>query len=465
MGRRKINSQRPYVRDSKPAAKPVAVRDSLQTFTGLMPTAWVSSPGGIFDINHWRRFYMRNILARVAVDRIPEDCFRKGYTWGGADAAQMNLLLATERRLNLRETLQRATMFSRLDGEAYIYMDDGTNASEEIDLERVRRDGLRFINLLRMNDVVKGPWELDPMSQNYMRPQWYQLVHTGNGELVRIHPSRMAKFIRNPDPNNFIGTSDLALLEAPINWLEEAERNVSALTMEARIDVMGVEGLMDAVQDPVTERQVIDRYALMAQLKKTNKVIVKDLTREDYAQKQTSFSGLPDVIETFRRGYCAAVEIPYALVYGRQGGLGSNGEVDLQTYYNNIATIQRNEISFPCYNLIEAVIRSALGNRPEEIFVDWLPLQEVSEKERVDNAAKIATAVKTLVDSQAIPADILTEPTVNWLVEINAMPGIEQSYAEWKAGGGTLDDLLGEGEVDLTGRNPNEEQGDADQEE
>jgi len=428
-------------------AAPVNVRDSLSSMTLRMPSAYADSCGwNIYDIAKWRKYYTEHILARVAVDRIPEDCFRKGYTWGGADPQQMNLLTQTERRLNLREVKQRAVTFARLDGEAYIYMDDGTPADMPMDYESVKKNGLRFINLLRITDVMKGPWDIDPMSQTYMQPLWYQVTASA-GEAVRIHPSRMSKFIRNPDPNNGIGTSDLALLWNTITWLERAEENVSELTTEARIDVMSVEGLMEAVQDPVTERKIIERYALMSQLKRTNKVIVKDMTKEDYQQKQSSFTGLPDVVEVFRRGYCAAIEVPYSLVYGRAGGLGSNGETDVLTYHENIASIQRNEITNSCFNLNEAVIRSALGSRPEEIFVEWLPLAETSEKERVESASKVAATVKTLVESKAMPADILTGPTVQWLIELNAFPGLEQSYQEWIEGGGVLDDPGDEGDV------------------
>lgn len=413
-------------------------KDSLQSMTNRMPSAYV---GGydweLHNTNRWREYYIHNLLARVAVDRIPEDCFRKGYTWGGADPQQMNLLNATERRLRLRETKKRALTFARLDGEAYIYMDDGTAADQPMDYRTIRKDGLRFINMLRITDVVKGPWDIDPLSAYYMQPQWYQ-VTSGAGEVLIIHPSRMAKFIRNPDPNNGLGTSDLAQFYDAIEWLKRAEENVSELTTEARIDVMSVEGLFDAIQDPELEREVIARYTLAADLKRTNKMLVIDKGREEYAQKSTTFTGLTDVIESYRRGYCSAIEVPYALIYGRQGGLGSNGETDLLMYYDNIATIQRNEITESCFSLNEAVIRSALGNRPDEIFIDWLPLHEVSEKDRVDNANKIADTIDKLVKSQAVPADVLTQPAVNWLVELGALPGLEQSYNEWKDGGGVL---------------------------
>lgn len=425
----------------------LAINDSLSTFTQRMPSAYVGSEQWyLHDIIRWRHFYRSHILAREAVDRIPDDTFRKGYTWGGATPEQINLLTETERRLNVRLVKKRALTFSRLDGEAYIYMDNGEASDLPLDPERVRKDGLRFINMLRVDDLVKGPITIDPMSPYYMMPQWYQVI-SSNGEMVQIHPSRMAKFIRNQDPTTFLGISDLALLYEPITMLERAEENVSELTTEARIDVMGVQGLMDAVQDPELEAQIVKRYALAADLKRTNKMLVIDKEKEEYNQKQTQFSGLPDVIESYRRGYCAATKIAYALVFGRHGGLGSNGETDLITYYDNIATIQRTEVSDPCYILNECIIRSALGNRPDELFIDWLPLHEVSEKERVENAVKVADAVDKLVKSQALPADILTQPTVNWLTELGTFQGLEQAYNEWEAGGGVLDGQDDESDV------------------
>ena len=193
---------------------------------------------------------------------------------------------------------------------------------------------------------------------------------------------------------------------------------------------------MDAVQDPETEVQLIKRYLLFRQMKQTNAMGVIDKEKEEYNKHFPSFSTLPEVIEAMRREVAAALGIPYALLFGRPGGLGTNGETELSSYYDNIKTMQENEIQPMCEPLDECVIRSSLGSRPEEIYLVWNSLWEMSDKERAEIGKLIADTSSALTSSGVIPAEVLTESTVNALTENGSFPGLEQQYAEWVAAGG-----------------------------
>lgn len=450
MARRKINHKKPYA-----PARPVATTDALASFTQAMASKAMNGGGGYRDGPYsgyakdasggYNSYYATSWIARAAVEMIPEDCFKKGYQWV-ADSEQINRLEAVEKRFQIQQKKRKALSWSRRDGEAFIYFDIGDDPTKPLVLDRVRRDGLRFVNVLRKTNVTKGAAITDPMSEFYEKPEYYEI--SGGAGSVRIHPSRVIHFISSPSPDTGEGQSVLLHLLPPIIAAETARDNVVALTTEALIDVLKAEGLMDAMQDPQAEAAIVQRYTLARTLKATNKMMVIDKEREDFERKPASFSTLPDVIEAMRREAAAAIGIPYSLLYGRPGGLGTNGDVELKNYYDNIATMQRNDIQPICEPLDEVIIRSALGSRPDEVYIDWSSLWEMSDAEKAGVAKTYAEAAKTAIDAGIMLPDMLTNALMNSWVEIGAFPGVEQDVAD------RIDELAAvePNEADLAGR-------------
>lgn len=412
------------------------MRDSLASFTASAAASafaggYRDSPfhGLVEGLGGYDALYNTSWLCRAAIDAIPEDCFKRGYQWV-AEADQISLLDKEESKHQIKKKKRQALAYSRRYGEAYIYFDTGQSPSEELRIDAVKKGGLRFVNVLRTLDLQKGEIERDPVSPYFGQPKFYTVNTT------QIHPSRICRFVNNEDPNTNTGVPVLQYMLGPIVSAETARDNTVALTTEALIDIMKVKGLMDGVQDPVSEAAILRRYELFRMGKATNKLGVIDMDNEDYQRHPSQFTTLPDIIQSMRREVSAAIGIPYSLLFGREGGIGSNGDVELKNYYDNIATMQSNDIEPVCALLDECVIRSALGNRPEEIYLDWLSLYEMSDKEKAEVAKVNAEAVKTAVESGAIPAQMMTESLVNSWVESGSFPGVEQQYAEWASGGG-----------------------------
>lgn len=426
------------------------IQDSLSSLTADLSSAlsgyrdrpFYTVGGGFIGV------YKTSWLARTAVDRIPDDCFKKGYQWV-ADPDQISKIEEVERKHKIREKKLKALKLARRDGEGYLYMDDGRDPRKEFKPEAMKLGGLRFVNVFRRDQLTAGPLIRDPMSAYFEQPEYYQVSSDSRG-MVQVHPSRVIRFVNDLDYEQGFGESVLVRLLQPICRAEQAADNVSALVKQARVWVMSSADLSSAMQDEDLAKKVVQRYLHFQQMLATNNMAVIDRDHEALDQKATSFSTLPDVVETMRREVAAALEIPYALLFGRAGGLGSNGDMELTNYYDNIATMQKNDIGPTCAPLDEVIIRSALGDRPEEIYIDWLSLWEMSAKEKAEIGKIIADTVDVLVRSGVVPADVLTEPTINELVENGSLQGLEQSYNDWKAGGGVLDEPADE--TDVIGR-------------
>ena len=193
------------------------------------------------------------------------------------------------------------------------------------------------------------------------------------------------------------------------------------------------------MQDEAQSKAVLDRFRLMATMKGNNGLVLlsgsanKDVPGETWDTKPTTFATLPDIIEKAQEEVSAAGGIPRAILLGTSGGgLGSTGDLELSYYYDTINTIQSNDIEPSLTILDECLIRSALGNRPADLWYSWASLWQMSDKEKAEIADKITTSAERLI-RMGMPADVAIPATVSALVECGMSPGIENGMADYLA--------------------------------
>lgn len=420
--------------------------DSLTKFVGNL-TGYRSGPmsfnasyyTGLYDSGGW--------LYRAAVDRIALDCFRRGYKWV-ADQDDISAIDQLERKHNIVDKKRRALQLARLDGEGFIYFDDGGPTTGEFIIERAK--DLRFANVLRSSEVAPQDNETNPLSPLYGTPRMYAV----NG--VSVHPSRLCRVVTNRDPANGRGVPVLKIVDDIIQKAVCTRNHIVDLVGEARIDVIKTKGLMDAMEDDYARDAMQRKVELVAQMKSNLAILLMDMEGEDYQQKSSSFATLPDVLESIRREVSAALEIPHAVLFGRDGGLGTNGEMDLVVYHETVASMQRNDVEPAFSPLDQLVIKTATKKVPDgSIYLEWLPMKQPTDKEMQEIGDKIATRHKTLIDA-GFAREVLEGPTVNALIEAGVAPGLEESWNDWLAGGGDYDndetgDIADDDEVDPNG--------------
>lgn len=380
-------------------------------------------------------------LPRRIVDQFAEDATRKWRSWQ-AQPDQISLLDRAEKRLDVRAKLERAMILARLWGKAHIYIGiDGQDPAEPLRPETVGRDRLRHLTVMSRREIADGDIDDDPFSPYYGTPKHYQMTSPTQG-FVWVHPSRLVTLYGAERPNDMVfgrsGDSVLTALFPAIMHHDSTVANVAGLVFEARVDVISVPGLADLLSDPDTEKQVLSRFQDMARMKGNNRIVLlnasenPDTPSETWEQKNASFATLPDIIDRMQQQVAGAAKIPRALLFGTgAGGLGATGDLELSAYYDQVATVQSNEIEPAMHILDECLIRSALGSRPPEIWYDWNSLWQISDTEKADIFAKVATAIRNVADSGVIPREVLTQSVVNKLVETGSLPGLEQDYEEW----------------------------------
>jgi len=185
--------------------------------------------------------------------------------------------------------------------------------------------------------------------------------------------------------------------------------------------------------DPRKRELLEQRVVLSAQLKGNNGLFVID-GEEEYSQKTFTFTGLPDISHQALQAVAGAADIPLTRFLGQSpAGLTSTGESDLKNYYDAVNSMQTLMVTPTLDNLDEALIRSALGRRPEEITYEWSSLWQMSDEQKSKISKETAETIKILTDSQLFPEEELAVAAANLLVEHSILPSFELNEADIRA--------------------------------
>jgi phage-related protein (TIGR01555 family) len=375
------------------------------------------------------------------------DACRNWRNWQ-ADKDQIEKIEAEETRLNVQGKILEALLKARLFGGAAVFIGTGDrDTASELNPERVSQGGIKYLTVMTRRQLTATEIEQDPQSARFGKPKAYRLP----GSVVEIHPSRLVIFIgqQHPDPELALGTAfgwgDSVLLSAmpAVKHYDETMANVVSLVYEAKIDVINIPNLMSSMQDKNYERLLLERLRLAATAKGINGTLILD-GLETHSSKSASFSTLPEVIAKTEQGVAGAFDIPGSRMFGlSSGGMNSNGEENTRNYYDNVASRQKLDLKPAMSVLDECLIRSALGNRPKEVHYVWAPLWQATAKERADIGKTTADTIKALNETKLFPEDAISKASVNLLVEMSIMPGLEAAIEEFGSELPDDDDLPG----------------------
>jgi phage-related protein (TIGR01555 family) len=380
-------------------------------------------------------------LPRKIVDIPAFDSVRAWRDWQ-AKGSKIEDIEAEEKRLNVRGKVLEARIKARLWGGAAIHIGTGDqNLAQPLDVERVGKGGIRHLTVLTRRQLSAGEIERDPASEWYGKPKDYKLT-AGDKAQVDIHPSRLVIFSGSPQPDvELVGGGELvwgdSVLLSVMEAIKQADgtaANIASLIFEAKIDIIRIPNFMASLGNEDYKRKIIERYTLANTSKGINGTLMLD-KEEEYESKSASFATLPDVLDRFLQIVSGAADIPATRLLGQApAGMNATGESDLRNYYDRLSAMQSLEMTPAMYRMDEAIIRSALGSRPADIYFDWAPLWGMSEKEKAEVFKMKADAGRALAGSSAgqiIPVDALSDALVNTFTEDGSLPGLEAAIEEY----------------------------------
>lgn len=410
--------------------------DSLTNFVAnlgttrdkLAASAYTFTPLTDLDLSN---AYRGAWLPRKIIDTPPKDETRNWRAWQG-NSQQIERMEAEEKRLGLRAKVRQARTWARLWGGAAIVIGGADDAElmRPLNPARFASSPIPYLLVMTRMQLTAGDVETDPRQPMFGRPKWY--IPTGSA--LRLHPSRVVRFVGNPLAGDDITHSATAygygdsILNAVYSALQQADStvaNVASLVFEAKVDVVKMPGFMQKMGDPRQRELILQRMSLAGTAKGINGMLLLD-EQEEYQSKSASFGTLDAIIDRMCQIAAGAADIPLTRLFGvPPKGLGNSGESDMANYYDSIRSAQELDIGPEMQLLDQCLQYSALGKVDPSLHYVWRSLWQTTPKEQADIGKTVADTIKTLSDTKLFPADALAKVGANALVEAQAMPGIE----------------------------------------
>ena len=381
--------------------------------------------------------YQCDWLAGSIVDIPPDDMTRKWRSWKGS-AAQIRQLQATEKRLRVREKVNKALKVARLYGGSVILIGDGSpTPALPLRPEEIGRGGLRYLHVLSRFEITAGEIDRNPASDYFGEPATYTLGSAANETpQTVIHPSRVIRFQGHERAESLRsegwGFSVLQRCYDVVRNVASTAGNLALMAYEAKLDVVAIPKLTENVANPEYRQKIIDRFRLAAHTKSVNGTLLLD-AQEVFTQKQLNLGGMPEVLRLYLEIAAGAADIPATRLLGTSPkGMNATGESDTRNYYDMLGAQQVTKIEPTLDRLDELLIRDATGSRPKAIHFVWEPLWQVRENERSAINLQTAQMAEIYAALGAMPKDALATVIQGKLLEDGTFPGLEQALEDNK---------------------------------
>lgn len=380
--------------------------------------------------------YRGDWVARKVVDIPAMDATKKWRSWQ-ASGPQLQQLDDEERRLGLRRKVKTAMIKARLYGGSAIVIGTGdADPSKELVPDSVKQGGIKYLHVASRYEIVSGLLNWDLLGPIYGLPEYYESRSYQGAGPVRIHPSRIVRFLGNEladvrqTADGGWGDSVLQALDDAIKNVGSTSQSIATMVAEAKVDVIRIPNLMANVSTKSYRDKFMERMSLASTSKSLLNTLVMD-KEEEWERIKQEFGGLPFVLELYLTIACGAADIPATRFIGQAPkGLNSTGEGDTRNYYDMISSHQETELGPALESLDEMLIRSATGTRDKQIFYEWNPLWNLDDVQRATIAKAKADAFKIDFDAGLIDLDALREGRENQLIEDGTYPGLEEALAQ-----------------------------------
>jgi phage-related protein (TIGR01555 family) len=382
--------------------------------------------------------YRGDWIARKVVDIPANDSTRAWRSWE-ADEGDIEALEDAEKGLKLQNKLQYAMKRARLYGGAAMILGvDVGKPEEELNVELVTTDSLKFVHVATRYELTAGEVERDLMSPWFGQPKYYERnMGVVSAPYVRIHPSRVIRFVGSeyPDPwqaPDAWGDSVLQTVDDAIKAAGIVTGSIATLISEAKVDVIKTPGLTEALSTVEGTDRLTKRFSYANTSKSIVNALILD-SEEEWQRMNATFTGMPDVLQMYLLIASGAADIPATRMLGQSpAGMNATGESDIRNYYDRIKSDQVTQLQPSLAMLDEVLIRSALGTRDPSIHYSWNSLWQLDNVAKAELENKRASTYKIDVDAGLIPIDIMRKARENQLMEDGTYPGLELIIEEYE---------------------------------
>lgn len=423
--------------------------DSLANFVTGMGTSKDKNTSTMFSITNLDRSqleiaYRGDWISKKAVLIPAKDSTREWRNWL-SDDKDIEAIEDLENELQIQNKVYQAMWKARLYGGAGLLLgtNDSSGLENELNLETVGKDGLKFVHVVSKWDMSAGPidWAVD--SKFYGLPSYYTRANGVGTEVGgRVHPSRVIRFIGDeiPDLNQAQGWGD-SILQGVMDAVLAAgsvSQAGATLIQELKMDIIKIPDLSASMSNKEYESRLLARFGAANIAKSLYNILLLD-KEEEWARIEANLTGLPDTLKMYLLIASGAVDIPATRFLSQSpAGLSATGESDIRNYYDKCKSEQNTVIAPALQVLDELIVRSALGTfKPGDVVYTWRPLWQMTDKEKSEIAKAKADVYNIDLTAAQLPPNVIRDARINQLIEDGTYPGLEQILDDY----GPLEDL------------------------
>ena len=350
------------------------------------------------------------ILGKV-VDVPVDDAYRYGGFDIETDTINEKELAQLEHELKINndiEELKQARKWARLFGGAALICLDG----------RELKEPLKYVQDMPVEFVPVDRWQLTYDKANILEPggKWYLTSSYGNladytGQ--EIHPSRI-KILRGKRAPfmieqmvNFWGISVYEQIFQDMNQLFKSRDVLFELLDEAKTDILKLEKLESAISNNAAMRALQKMVDFISRNKNYKSQITLS-TKDEYEQKQMSFSGFEGILREIRIMMAGSANMPVNKLWG-EGVTGFGSGEDSLENYNSLV---EGEVRAADYDTLLWMLKircyQLFGREVEDINIDWKPLRVLSSQEQQNIDTQKLDNIMKLFDRQLLnPQEVM----------------------------------------------------------
>lgn len=346
--------------------------------------------------------YRGHWIARKVIDVMAEDMLKElPRITGQTDPKAIDAFEKCLRKTATQEKILATLKWGRLFGGAVavICIEGAKDLEEPLDPNEIQPGKYKgLIPLDRWSGVYPDAELIEDIGNpaEFGLPKYYRCDMGSNGHSVKIHHSRLLRFIGRDLPNwekqvqLYWGMSELELVYDELRKRDYVSWSVASLVSRANIWAMKEPELAQILSGANITAKALEKYVSRMQAisdSMSNQgllVLGKDGELQNIA---AAFGGLAELLNTNMLDVAGACEIPVSRLYGRTiTGLGQSGEGDLQIYYDTVEQKRNREVLPQIAKLYPVIAASVWGEIPDDMDYEFPPLRTISEKERSELA-------------------------------------------------------------------------------
>lgn len=358
--------------------------------------------------------YKTHGVLQTAMDIPVLDALRGGLdiTSGELDSDDIKDLQDALENRDILHAIGQAMIWARLYGGAALIINTNQNFEEPLNTKKIGEFELYAAN--RWELTTTSGWKPDTDSR--IMPGATAAYAKTDEEYFyfyskRIHRSRVIIMTGKEAPYIIRwqlagwGMSEIERMVEDFNSYIKTKQVLYELLEEAKIDVYHMEGLKGNLASGAGTSIVQARIAQMNQLKNFERAIVLD-SKDEFDQKQITFSGLAEIMKENRIGIASALRIPMTKLFGLSSSGLNAGEEDIENYNAMVESEIRTKLRQPIRKILMMVCQVLFGYEPDLDF-EYKPLRVIGavEEEAIKTSKQnryVMLYDRSLLDSKEI---------------------------------------------------------------